>query len=328
MATFRQRGDKWQAMVRRKGHPDVSGTFPNKAQAERWARGIERDIDEQKAVPSSADRRVTAKSIFEKFRDEVCDTRDGGRWEAVRIDKFLRDHAETFDVPIPEFTPGLLQDWKESRLKEVSGASVNREMNLISGVISHAIAEKWIVLRHNPVHDVTRPAKGKPRKKRAPEGTLPEIDLAKPPETSMDYVPWVATFAVETAMRMGEILGLTWQHVHARHVHVVKTKNGDPRDVPLTALAQRLLDALPKGDTHPFPINAGTLGIYYREMIGSKTGVRFHDLRHEGITRMAQKIAKNGGTVLDLAKITGHRDLKSLMVYFNPTPDELADMIR
>lgn len=48
-------------------------------------------------------------------------------------------------------------------------------------------------------------------------------------------------------------------------------------------------------------------------------GLRFHDLRHEAITRLAQRL-----DVLDLARMIGHRDLRSLQVYYNPTPAEIA----
>jgi integrase len=51
-------------------------------------------------------------------------------------------------------------------------------------------------------------------------------------------------------------------------------------------------------------------------------GLTFHDTRHEGLTRLAQKLE-----VLDLARMVGHRDLKSLMIYYNPTATEIADRL-
>ena len=45
MATFRQRGNKWQGLVRRLGFPEVSKTFLTRLDAEKWARGIERQMD-------------------------------------------------------------------------------------------------------------------------------------------------------------------------------------------------------------------------------------------------------------------------------------------
>ena len=48
-------------------------------------------------------------------------------------------------------------------------------------------------------------------------------------------------------------------------------------------------------------------------------GLTFHDTRHEAITRLARKV-----DVLDLARITGHKDPRSLMVYYNATASEMA----
>ena len=42
--------------------------------------------------------------------------------------------------------------------------------------------------------------------------------------------------------------------------------------------------------------------------------LRFHDTRHEALTRLTQKLE-----VLDLARMIGHRNPRSLMVYYNAT---------
>ena len=58
----------------------------------------------------------------------------------------------------------------------------------------------------------------------------------------------VILFAIETGMRRGEILSLTWEGVHLgkRYVHLPDTKNGDSRDVPLSPQALELLGDLPR----------------------------------------------------------------------------------
>ena len=47
--------------------------------------------------------------------------------------------------------------------------------------------------------------------------------------------------------------------------------------------------------------------------------LHFHDTRHEATTRLSKKL-----DIMDLARMTGHKDLKSLMVYYNATPKEIA----
>ena len=46
MASFRQRGGKWQARVVRDGHPDQTKTFEAKVDAEKWARSLEFQNDQ------------------------------------------------------------------------------------------------------------------------------------------------------------------------------------------------------------------------------------------------------------------------------------------
>jgi len=48
----------------------------------------------------------------------------------------------------------------------------------------------------------------------------------------------------------------------------------------------------------------------------------FHDTRHEALTRIARKL-----DVLDLARMVGHRDARSLMIYYNATAEEIAQRL-
>jgi integrase len=75
---------------------------------------------------------------------------------------------------------------------------------------------------------------------------------------------------------------------------------------------------------HVFPVNKESAGATFRKL-RKKLGIedlRFHDTRHEATSRLSKKLH-----VLELAATIGHRDLKSLMVYYNPTADELADKL-
>lgn len=57
----------------------------------------------------------------------------------------------------------------------------------------------------------------------------------------------------------------------------------------------------------------------YLDVQSSISGLTFHDSRHEVLTRLARKI-----DVLDLARMAGHRDPRSLMIYYNATAEEIA----
>lgn len=58
-----------------------------------------------------------------------------------------------------------------------------------------------------------------------------------------------------------------------------------------------------------------------RNRAGPK-GFTFHDSRHTACTKLAQKLKP-----MDMAKMLGHRDLRSTLVYYNPRGEDLADML-
>ncbi|WP_249173503.1 site-specific integrase [Burkholderia dolosa] len=151
-----------------------------------------------------------------------------------------------------------------------------------------------------------------------------------PVETTQQYTAVAFLFAIETGMRQGEIIGTTWPNVHVdkRYVHVPTSKNGDARDVPLSKRAIELLGRLPKieGETRCFPVAQGSVDALWRKVrrrVAKKhpemADLNFHDSRHEATTRLSRKLS-----VLALAKMIGHRDIQSLMIYYDETAAELA----
>jgi integrase len=232
-----------------------------------------------------------------------------------------------------------LQAWRDRRLEQVSGASVNREMNLVSAIFNHAIRE-WGVGMVNPVKGVRRPAKAESRRRRVADSEVEALkeyfgfDLAKPPRrgygSSKDSVMWIFLLALETGMRLGEICGTRWGNVHVeeRYIRVPKelAKNGYARNVPLTKYACKIIEALPRGegDGLVFPPSSEVVGALFRK--GCKNlglvNLHFHDTRHEACTKLARKLS-----ILELADAIGHRELKSLQTYFNPEPHEIASKL-
>lgn len=50
------------------------------------------------------------------------------------------------------------------------------------------------------------------------------------------------------------------------------------------------------------------------------TDLRYHDLRHEGTTRLAEKLP-----IHKAMKMTGHKDVKTFLVYYQQRPDDVAE---
>ena len=181
------------------------------------------------------------------------------------------------------------------------------------------------VLRTNPVSLISKPRAPRPRDRRLEAGELERL-LA----TGASPNPWfrpVVLFAIETGMRGGEILSLCWEHVQLdkRYVHLPDTTNGDSRDVPLSPVALELLRDLLRNknpDQLVFPIHYEALKSAWRRACDRAeiSDFRFHDLRHEAASRFFEK----GLNVMEVAAITGHKDLRMPQRYTHLRAEDLA----
>lgn len=338
-----KKGPKWRAVVRRKGFSTRSKIFDLKADADAWAGDLESEMRNNRYRDLARAREHTVGEFFEKFRDEVCPLREGGKWETTRINGLIRK-AEFTKRRLDQLKFEDVRDWRDQRLKEVAPATVNREMNLISSVFKHAIQEWSAPLPYNPVSLVSRP-KGinRYRFRRWHEDEISailkaaEFDEAVLPEIGKDYVAWALLIACECAIRPKELCSLTVRDFHERdrYVRVHKSKNDAHkeergRNVPLNKRATELVKKLCQGkqpDDKIIPIQQDTLGAYYRELRAkaglANANLRFYDSRHEGTTRLAKKLPN----VLVLSAATGHKSLQSLQFYYNPRPDEIAALL-
>jgi integrase len=314
MATIRKRGKKYRVELYRNGKRE-SATFATKAEASTWA--LSRDAElSGKSLPSK-----TLSEAFAKYADTISPEHRGERWELLRLKALAR-----FDMAGKQVAKIGADDiiaWRDARLKSVSKATVLREMNLLRSVFTVCIRE-WRWIRENPMKDVTRPRQPPSRKRRVSQDEIDALvslsGLKDVPQTQTQMAVLAFLFAIETAMRSGEILGLSWADVHPRHVVLPKTKNGDSREVPLSPKAREILSAL-RGNEKPFDIANGTRDALFRKLVKQAgiVNLHFHDARAEAIYRLSKEL-----DVMTLARAVGHRDLKSLMLYYNESGDEMG----
>ncbi len=331
MATIERRGKAWRALVRRRGHSAISRTFDSHAEASAWATAAEAEIlaGRRPADAAATADGQTVGDLLARYAREVSPGKRGARWEAIRLAMLQR--SPQLQRPVAGFEPADLAEWRDARAAQVSAASVNRELNLISAVFNHAIREWRVRLPANPVHLVARPRNPRARTQRVPPEAVTAICAAlgwagdAPPVRLPQWAAFAFRLALATAMRKGEVLAATWRHVDLsrRVLHLPQTKNGDARDVPLSSAAVALLGLLPRGAdaARVVPIQSGTLDALFREAVRTAgwAGLHFHDTRREATSQFAGRV-----TILELARITGHRSLKSLMVYYAEDAGELA----
>ena len=135
--------------------------------------------------------------------------------------------------------------------------------------------------------------------------------------------------AIETAMRRGELLGLRWEHVdfETRVAHLPLTKNGEARDIPLSRRAAATLSTIKAGKDRDaervFPMtgNSVRLAFEHLRVRAGMSDFRFHDLRHEGVSRLFEK----GLNIAEVSTISGHKELRMLQRY---THLRAADLVK
>jgi integrase len=330
VASFRKIPSGWRVEIYVKGTRD-SGSFDTKAAAVAWAAKRE---DQLRSITGGAGSKThTVGDVLKEYRDKVSPTKRGEKWEKLRLDLIGTkkiDGVEFSKIRLSELQSTHIAAWRDARLREVAGSSVSREMSLLSSALDVARKEwRWLVT--DPMKDVKRPADGPPRDRLISKDEIDKIVLAHgyqeggPVVSPMQRVAVAFLFAIETAMRSGEILGLTSHTVDlARRVaHLPLTKNGSARDVPLSTRAVELLGMLPKvaAGAPLFDLTDKSRDALFRKA-RDRSGVpevTFHDARHEAITRLAKKLQ-----VLDLARMTGHKNLGELMTYYNETAADIA----
>ena len=233
-------------------------------------------------------------------------------------------------------------------------STVMKALALLSHLFETARKE-WGIEVDNPVKKISKPKVDNARERRlSPDETsylLAALDDPGDAVKTLDgdrrnaWTPKIARFAIETAMRQGEILALDWKHVDLERqvAHLPETKNGTTRDVPLSKAAVALL----KGDGEVkrlrrgkvFPTTASALKQSFSravargrrlhladcEAAGSDpredflVDLTFHDLRHEATSRLAERLQLH-----ELMRVTGHKDTRMLARYYHPRAEDLA----
>ncbi|MCB0475714.1 MAG: tyrosine-type recombinase/integrase [Flavobacteriaceae bacterium] len=363
MATFRKRGNKYQAQVRRLGHPDISKSFHTLKDAKEWARHMEVQADRHELSP---DRRSLQQfnlgQLVIRYRDEILPRKKGCEIETIILNRFLR-HAicnkNLFDLKTVDFV-----QYRDERLQEITAKSLKRQLSPLQNMFAIAREEWGIPLTENPLSKLRLKTTDNRRERRLREGELQRLLEAGKQSRNPHLVP-VILFALETAMRRGEILSLCWNQVdlERRSVTILESKNGHSRTIPLTDKAMGILNDIQvsekgmgnENETYKdcrcniefnsktiskrkvrvsvrpltiekvFNMSANATRLSWARLC-NRAGIadlHFHDLRHEAISRFFEL----GLTAPEAASISGHRDMRMLLRYAHASPDHVRNKL-
>lgn len=319
MATIRkQENGRFQAVVRYKG-VKASEVFASKSDAKKWGQQTETDIERGVFVDASKTS-ITFESVCDAYMATPDFLNLKSKTKLSCLNKLMPLIGKK---PMNKIDTALLTKLRDSFSKSVadggdgySAETVIRYLNTISSIFTYAKNELKIPV---VMPFVKKPAKPQGRDQRI---TDEEIDLIVDSTQSL-ALKTALRLLIETGMRRAELANLSWSQVKYPLIKLEDTKNGERRDVPLSKKAIALLQALPhRIDGLVFGVRPDSISRAFgraRKRCGLEH-IRLHDSRHEAISRLSKKVPN----VIELAAISGHKDLQMLKRYYHTDPLELA----
>ncbi len=332
MACFQKRSGSWRGIVKRKGYETQTRTYDTKAEAEAWAAGIESEMARGGFVSRSEADSTTLAEALARYGREVSSHKRGVVQEVSVVGALSAG-------PLGVRTLGSLQGKDLARYRDrllVEGYSpitIKRRFALISHLYKIAAREWGMGGLVNPVPNVSIPHVQNARNRRLVGDEHARLQAAA--ATYGGEIGPLITWAIETAMRRGEIAAMRWEHLDrkAKVLLIPETKNGTSRRVPLSTAALAVLEekttrCLTLGLIEQgliWSLRPDSISQAFERVCGAAgvEGLTFHDLRHEATSRLFEK----GLNPMQVAAITGHKTLQMLKRYTHLRAEDLVGML-
>lgn len=340
MASINRRGKYWRVQSRKLGFPYLSATFDTKAEAMAWALKKEAELDRQ--TPEEAYQRVEARHFrladaLLRYEIDVLPDKKPTRQRRELV--IMADLKATFGELVLSEINGqrlalMVKHWEQpsdAHPKGLGAHSIRLYLALISHLYTIARSEWGMQELVNPVPLIRKPKLPRGRDRRL-IGNGEERLLAVCEKTNPELAD-IVRFAIETAMRQAEIMGLTWDRIDFRsHTAFLQDmKNGESRVVPLSVVAEDCLkqqrerrEGATKGKVWSYTTE-GMRASYFKAL--KKAGIEgmtFHDLRHEATSRLCER----GLPIMTVQAITGHKSTQMLKRYTHISPAALVAAVR
>jgi integrase len=235
---------------------------------------------------------------------------------------------------LSEITPRLWKQFRDMREAEgIKPSAINRDLAAFKRAFNLACSEEYGWFKSNPVSSIKQ-EKGVTKRDRWIGKEEEDILLSNSPS----WLREIILFALNTGMRRGEILNLSWKAVDLprRTITVMESKNGEKRTIPMNETVYALLKEKGKirliGRDWVFrsPLSKARLFNQALERAFSncvkKTGIEdlhFHDLRHSFGTRLSQK----GEDALTIKALMGHKTLLMTSRYVHHNVESLRKAV-
>lgn len=322
MATIQPVDGRWRAQVRRKGHKAISKRFRTKAAAEAWARGVE---DAMERGEFSAAHGLTVKQAVGKFIEES--RKPVSKTKRANLMQWANGTAGA--VLLAEVTAADVIAHCQART--AGPATLAMEVAFLREVLEYARVA-WQAKVGDPVKEA-RPtlkrqrlvAKSKERERRPTPDELTRLRTYLSANKRMPMAD-LMDFAIATAMRLGELARITWaDYDEAKGLMLIRERKHPvtKKDewVPILPDAKAVLARQKRTHERVWPYHPDSISRAFLAACNALgiADLRWHDLRHEGTSRLFE----HGYQIQEVALVTGHKDWHSLKRYTNLRPESL-----
>lgn len=321
MASIRKRNNKYHVQIRRSGFKSITKSFHKHSDAIEWARAMEVKLDRGDMPVSRKElSSIKISTIIERYRDEISVKKKSHNSEKFILNAFLK--TDIASMTLSQVHNSDFAKYRDRRLKGVKAGTANRELSIIKHALDLAKNEWGYPIVKNPLAQLKKLKVQNARERRLKPEEYEALEEAVE-HTQNPFIWPVIRFALETAMRRGEVLSCYYSNVdyESKTLHIPEAKNGYSRTIPLTDTAIEILQTMPEGDK-PFPITANALRMAWDRLI-KRAGIcdlHIHDLRHEAISRFFER----GLSIPEVALISGHRDYRMLARYTHLKAEDIA----
>ncbi|WP_245323534.1 site-specific integrase [Bradyrhizobium stylosanthis] len=261
---------------------------------------------------SSVLKSVKLGDLITRYRKEVTPKKRGGKVEDAVLARMLLDAI--CKLPLSTLTTADFARYRDRRLACVAPTTLKRQLNPIQHLFEVAKRDWGFPIKDNPIKALRFYAKMRMRTRRLRPGELNRL-LKATRSCRNPAIAQIINFALATGMRRGEIANMQWKDLDLKRrlLTIPVTKNGHARTIPLSNDAIKALPKRRSIDGRVFAMTGNAIHLSW-DRITERAGVddlRFHDLRHEAISRFFEL----GLTIPEVATISGHRDATVLLRY-------------
>ncbi len=333
-----KRGVRYQYSFQVHGHQERK-VFATKEEAEAALQDRQKEIREGKIYG------VTPKPFSQVVEEYLRYKAAKGKRSVDKDEERLTTMVRFFgaDTKTTDLTAKRIAQYEQHRAttinprldRAVSPATINRELSVLRCLLR--LAKKWGYVREVPAFELAKEPKGRLRYLERDDAHR-LLEACRPSQNP--YLHAIVTLALHTGVRLGEILGLTWDRVDFSRgaIVLVRTKSGEPRDLPMSEAVDAVLAAL--RDQRRAQDGHALQGLVFCKRNGAAwgqirtaftvalkkakiTGFRFHDLRHT----FASWLVMDGASLMEVKELLGHQDLGMTLRYAHLAPGRLREAV-